>query len=104
MEGASLLGLLLLMFALPSPAGAALVGQAKWGGIDTGPSQFRNPGQVGIDSAGSTTVRGTKWLTADRCDGTLVRVTQGVIAVRDLVRKKTVVLRKGKSYFARAKR
>jgi DNA-binding beta-propeller fold protein YncE len=67
-----------------------------WG---SGKGNFRTTGRFA-----SATLRGTKWLTVDRCDGTLVRVTQGVIAVRDLVRKKTVVLRKGKSYFARAKR
>jgi sugar lactone lactonase YvrE len=67
-----------------------------WG---SGKGNFQTTGRYA-----SATVRGTRWLTADRCDGTLVRVTQGVIAVRDLVRKRTVVVRKGKSYFARAKR
>jgi hypothetical protein len=31
----------------------------------------------------AATVRGTAWLTADRCDGTLTRVTRGRVAVRD---------------------
>ena len=49
----------------------------------------------------SATVRGTKWLTSDRCDGTLTKVTRGKVAVRDLRRKKTILLRKGKRYLAR---
>jgi hypothetical protein len=50
----------------------------------------------------SATVRGTKWLTLDRCDGTLTRVLQGVVRVRDLRLKKNVDVRAGRSYLARA--
>lgn len=49
----------------------------------------------------SATVRGTTWLTADRCDGTLTKVTRGKVAVRDLRRRKTIQLRAGKAYLAR---
>jgi hypothetical protein len=52
----------------------------------------------------AATTRGTVWLTADRCDGTLTRVKRGRVAVRDLRRKRTVVVRAGKSYLARAPR
>lgn len=52
----------------------------------------------------SATVRGTKWLTADRCDGTLIRVTKGAVTVRDLVRRKSLVLRAGHRYLAHAPR
>jgi hypothetical protein len=52
----------------------------------------------------AATVRGTVWQTADRCDGTLTRVTRGRVAVRDFRRKRTIVLRAGKSYLARAPR
>ena len=52
----------------------------------------------------AATVRGTVWLTADRCDGTLTRVTRGRVAVRDFRRKRTIVVRAGKSYLARAPR
>ena len=38
----------------------------------------------------SATVRGTVWLTAERCDGSLTSVRQGVVAVYDKVKKKTV--------------
>ena len=52
----------------------------------------------------SAAIRGTTWLTTDRCDGTLIRVTQGAVTVRDFVTKKTVVVKKGHSYLAKAKR
>ena len=41
------------------------------------------------------------WLTADRCDGTLVRVAKGSVTVRDLVKRKSRVVRARKSYLAR---
>jgi hypothetical protein len=50
----------------------------------------------------SATVRGTTWLTADFCEGTLTRVRQGIVAVRDFRAKKTVLLRAGQSYTAAA--
>jgi hypothetical protein len=52
----------------------------------------------------SATVRGTSWTTTDRCDGTLTRVTRGTVTVRDFKRRKNIVLRRGKSYLARARR
>jgi hypothetical protein len=51
------------------------------------------------------TVRGTAWITADRCDGTLTTVTRGTVAVRDFRRKrKTILVKAGKSYLAKAPR
>jgi hypothetical protein len=67
-----------------------------WG---NGKGKFRTKG-----SYSAATVRGTKWLVQDTCTSTLTRVTQGVVKVRDNVKKKTVTLRKGKRYTARAKR
>ena len=52
----------------------------------------------------SATVRGTVWETIDRCDGTLTKVRRGRVAVRDFRRKKTVIVRAGKSYLAKARR
>jgi len=46
---------------------------------------------------------GTKWITEERCNGTFTRVLSGVVRVRDLERKRTVTLRKGQSYLARAR-
>jgi hypothetical protein len=49
----------------------------------------------------AATVRGTIWITTDRCDGTLTKVRRGRVAVRDFRRKRTIVVRAGKSYLAR---
>ena len=52
----------------------------------------------------SATVRGTIWEVIDRCDGTLTKVRRGRVVVRDFRRKKTVIVRAGKSYLARSRR
>jgi hypothetical protein len=61
--------------------------------------RFRTHGRNSV-----ATVRGTRWVTTDTCAGTRTTVTEGSVAVRDLRRKKTVVIRKGKSYLARGRR
>jgi hypothetical protein len=67
-----------------------------WG---DGHGSFRTRGQYS-----AATVRGTKWLVQDSCAGTLTRVAKGVVAVRDNVRRKTIILRAGKKYLARPRR
>ncbi len=52
----------------------------------------------------AATVRGTKWIVEDRCDGTLTRVLRGRVAVRDFRRRKTILVRAGKSYLAKPRR
>jgi hypothetical protein len=59
--------------------------------------QFRTRGRF---SAG--TVRGTRWTTTDRCDGTLTQVTRGAVSVRDFRERKTVLVPQGYSYLAKA--
>jgi hypothetical protein len=49
----------------------------------------------------AATVRGTDWTVSDRCDGTLTKVRRGKVAVRDFRRKRTVLLRAGRSYLAK---
>jgi hypothetical protein len=66
-----------------------------WG---DGSGSFRTRGTYS-----SATVRGTKWLVQDTCAGTLTRVTKGVVIVRDDVRHKTITVRAGKRYLARAR-
>ena len=51
----------------------------------------------------SATIRSTIWQTIQRCDGTLIRVSRGRVAVRDFRRKKTIVVKAGKRYLARAR-
>jgi hypothetical protein len=50
----------------------------------------------------AATVRGTIWGVTDQCNGTLTKVTRGVVTVRDFVRRKTVTVRAGQQYLARA--
>ena len=52
----------------------------------------------------SATVRGTNWLTEDRCDGTLIRVRTGRVEVTDQVTHRRIIVTTGRSYFAKAKR
>jgi hypothetical protein len=65
-----------------------------WGSDQGGRFRTRGRGSV-------ATVRGTRWLTEDRCEGTLTRVAQGAVAVRDLRAERTVVVRAGHAYLAR---
>jgi hypothetical protein len=67
-----------------------------WG---NGKGRFRTRGRFG-----SATVRGTRWLTLDRCEGTFVRVQIGRVLVRDFPANRAVLLRAGQSYLARARR
>ncbi len=64
-----------------------------WG---SGRGRFRSRG-----NNSSATVRGTIWLTEDRCDGTLTRVRRGRVVVRDFASGEKVVLQRGESYLAR---
>jgi DNA-binding beta-propeller fold protein YncE len=63
-----------------------------WG---DGNGRFRSRGRYS-----SAAVRGTRWLVEDSCDGTLTRVRRGVVTVRDFVRDRTIVLRRGERYLA----
>jgi hypothetical protein len=67
-----------------------------WG---DGKGRFRTRGRHG-----AATVRGTKWLTEDRCDSTKITVKRGTVVVRDFVKKKNKVVKKGHSYVARSKK
>jgi Ca2+-binding RTX toxin-like protein len=67
-----------------------------WG---SGRGDYRTRGRR---SAG--VVRGTTWLTVDRCDGTLTRVITGTVVVRDFTLHRTVVVHAGEQYLARAPR
>jgi hypothetical protein len=86
--------------ACPKKRGKASAAQAKkakkrklWG---DGKGAFRTSGKYS-----AATVRGTKWLVEDSCAGTLTRVATGVVAVRH--GRKTVLLRSGKRYLAKAR-
>ena len=78
-----------------SAAAKAKKKRRLWG---DGKGRFRTKGKYS-----SATVRGTKWLVEDRCSNTLTRVAKGRVAVRDFVRRKTILVRAGKKYVARRK-
>jgi hypothetical protein len=64
-----------------------------WG---NGKGRFRTTGRFA-----AATVRGTNWRIEDRCDGTNVTVTSGTVTVRDLRRKRNVIVTAGHSYLAK---
>jgi len=70
--------------------------------VDHEKGKFRTDGKYA-----SAIVRGTDWSTTDDCSakrpGTLVRVRRGAVSVRDFRLRKTILVRAGKSYFARAR-
>jgi hypothetical protein len=99
-KGAKPITVLTLVEPLSCPKGAKAAAGKKtrklWG---EGKGNFRTTGRLS-----SATVRGTKWLVQDTCDTTLTQVKQGSVAVKDFVTGKTVLLKAGKKYIARARR
>ena len=102
-KGAKPLTTLTLIEKLACPKSGKASAAAKkkkkrrlWG---DGKGKFRTEGEFS-----SATVRGTIWLVEDRCDRTLTRVRQGRVAVRDKVKRKTVIVRAGKQYVAKKRK
>jgi hypothetical protein len=101
-KGAKPLTTLTLVEKLTCPKAGKAVAAAKkkkrrlWG---DGSGRFRTKGKHS-----AATVVGTKWLVEDKCSSTLTRVTRGRVSVRDFVKKKTVIVRAGKKYVAKARR
>ncbi|GAC1318417.1 MAG: hypothetical protein NVSMB25_07820 [Thermoleophilaceae bacterium] len=65
-----------------------------WGSDNHG--RFRTHGRDSVAS-----VRGTVWLTADRCDGTLIFVREGKVVATDRPGNRSHLLSAGQSQFAR---
>jgi len=65
-----------------------------WGRDNGG--RFRTHGKNSV-----ATVRGTSWVTTDTCAGTRTTVRSGAVSVRDVHRRRTVLVRAGHSYLAR---
>ena len=101
-KGAKPLTTLTLVEKLSCPKAGNAIAAAKkkkrrlWG---DGSGKFRTKGKHS-----AATVVGTRWLVEDRCTSTLTRVVRGRVSVRDFVKKKTVIVRAGKKYVARAKK
>ena len=68
--------------------------RSLWG---SGHGTFSTHGRYAVAS-----VRGTIWLTQDRCDGTRVVVRRGIVGVADLVHHLAVSVSAGHAYLARA--
>jgi hypothetical protein len=65
-----------------------------WGHVH---GRYRTRGRYG-----SASVRGTIWLTENRCDGTFFHVVKGTLFIRDFTRHRSIVLHAGHSYLARS--
>ena len=78
-----------------SAAAKAKKKRRLWG---DGKGRFQTKGQHS-----SATVVGTVWLVEDRCDSTLTKVKTGRVSVRDFAKRKTVTVKAGKQYVARAR-
>jgi biotin carboxyl carrier protein len=77
-------------------AKAAVKRKAKprvWG---DGKGRFRTRG-----SNSSATVRGTKWLVEERCNGTYTKVARGIVSVRDFTKHRTVLVKAKRTYLAK---
>jgi hypothetical protein len=96
------LTVLTLAGGVPSGCGAATATRAHratspsarrlWGNAH---GNFRTSGRYA-----SATVRGTQWLTEDTCQGTLVKVARGVVAVEELRTHRTTLVRAGHSFLS----
>jgi hypothetical protein len=51
----------------------------------------------------TTSVRSARWFVRDTCAGTLTRVLDGIVVVRDAVQRRTLLLRAGRRYLAHPK-
>ncbi len=60
--------------------------------------RYRTSGRYAVAVA-----NGTAWTITDRCDRTVIRVTEGTVTVRDLRRARNVKVRAGRTYVALAR-
>jgi hypothetical protein len=105
LPGGRKVGLTVLTLAGPAPEGCAAAASVRalgartyrrlWGNAH---GNFRTRGRYA-----SATVRGTQWLTEDTCQGTLVKVARGVVAVEELRTHRTTLVRAGHSVLTGAK-
>lgn len=92
------------VFTMRQRRGASLVELRLAGGAPRCRRRARSSRRLVADVRGRFRTRGlvatatalrARWVTEDRCDGTLVRVTRGVVRVRDERRGRTIRLRAG---------
>ena len=75
--------------------GTARKSRRLWG---NGRGRFRTRGRYA-----TATVRGTVWRMTDTCSATTTSVKSGTVIVRDLVKRRNVTVKRGRSYTARAR-
>ena len=94
--------------------GAASAGAARAGGLVSRATRRRKRSKRVVSSLwgdgkgnfrttgrnSAATVRGTKWLTQERCDGTFTRVVRGVVKVKNLRTGKVITVTGGHSYLS----
>jgi hypothetical protein len=85
-----------LVAASRLPTDRRRVVRRLWGSDRHG--RFRMHGRNSV-----ATVRGTRWEMVDRCDGTLTRVFEGAVDVRDRRTGQVVRVRPGRPHFNRAR-
>jgi Ca2+-binding RTX toxin-like protein len=78
---------------------AASASKARRTLFGSGKGRFRTKGRFS-----SATVRGTEWGVRELCEGTLTRVRRGTVLVRDFRRHRTIKVRTGHTYLAKASR
>ena len=98
LRGGSFAGCRARPAALAQAAGKRTKRVRSLWGKDSG-GRFRTHGRDSV-----ATVRGTTWQVVDRCDGTLTRVTEGAVEVRDRHSRKRVLVQAGERHLARHRR
>lgn len=56
-----------------------------------------------LGAAARVTIRNASWTIEDTCHGTRVRISRGTASVYDTTRKRTITVRAGKTYLAKAR-
>jgi YVTN family beta-propeller protein len=83
--------------ARAAKAGGHRVVRSLWAKDNHG--HFSTRGQNSV-----ATVRGTRWQTIERCDGTLTTVSKGTVGVRVTGGHRTILVTAGHSYLAKSRR
>ena len=84
-------------------ASASRIGRDPTNTVKVKEHRNRRGGFRTIGGYSSASAIGTEWVTVDRCTSTTTKVTEGRVRVRDAVKHRSVLLRVGDRYTARAR-
>jgi hypothetical protein len=93
-------------FVLRTPPGRSTTCAGKPGPLKGAVRTLNGSGKGAyrtIGGASTTQTTDATWIVQDRCDGTLTQIGRGTARVYDAARRKTVVVRSGQAYLARAR-